>query len=136
MIPESELLLKDEAVKGRYQVEIARWAKDRFVSTVPALYATMTDQRLILQPQTRKRYEPAIIPGRFIADARPLKSERRGVAIKLKSDYKINLFVSGGSNLQLIDQLREMAALPPNREFNLPINSDGLQKLIEFFEAI
>jgi hypothetical protein len=136
VIPESEILLPDESVKGRYQVEVARWSKDRYVSTVPALYATMTDRRLILQPQTRKRYDPAIIPGAVIADARPLKSERRGVTIHLKSDYKINLFVSGGSNAQLINQLRELAALPPSREFDPPIDPDGLQRLIEFFAAL
>lgn len=136
LIPESELLLEDEKVVGRYQVEIARWNNERYVSTVPPLYAIVTDQRMILQPQARKKYEPAIIVGKFIMDARRLKDERRGVTIHLRSDYKINLFVSGGNIGVLVDQLRAIAELPPNREYNLPLSTDKLQQLIDFFEAI
>lgn len=136
LIPESELLLTDEQVVGRYQMEIARWTHDRFVSTVPPLYVLITNQRIILQPQTRKKYEPAVIPGSFIANASQLKAERRGISIRLKSDYTINLFVSGGNIGALLEQVCVLAALPPKRDYQIPLDSAGLQKLISFLEAI
>jgi hypothetical protein len=136
VLPESEILTADEQVIGRYQAEIARWGNGRWASTIPPIYMLITNQRLILQAQTRKRYEPASIPARAIRAVDDLKAHRQGIVVTLKNDQRIHLFISHGHDQSLINQIRAIADLPPVKTYNLPLNVDGLQKLIEFVETI
>lgn len=131
------LLAEGETIIGRYQAEIARWTNERWVSTVPPIYLTLTNQRLILQPQTRKRHDPASIPGRYIKDVSDLKANRQGIILTLKNDQRIHLFISTGRNhVQLIEQLRALAALPPSKDYHLPLTFDNLQRLIDFVKTL
>lgn len=137
MVPESELLIEGETVIGRYNVEIARPTRDgRFTSTVPPIFITITDQRLIMQPQTRKRYAPAIIPGYYIKNVQRLKASRSGATITLKNTYRINLFITTNLNPTFINQVRQIAMLPPAKDYVPPLSPDGLSKLIHYFEHI
>jgi len=137
LVPESELLNEGETVIGRYNVEIARVTRDgRFTSTVPPIFIIITDKRMILQPQTRKRYAPAIIHGQFIKNAQQLKNERSGTTIILKNDYRINLFITTNLNPTFINQVRQLALLPPIKDYALPLSIDGLSKLIQYFEHL
>ncbi len=136
-MPESELLNEGETVVGRYSVEIARMTQDgRFTSTVPTIFIIITEQRMILQPQTRKRYAPAIIHGHLIKNAHPLKTNRSGTTIILKNNYQINLFVTTNLNQTFINQVRQLAALPPIKDFALPLSMAALAKLIAHLEQI
>jgi len=136
-VTESELLNEGETVIGRYNVEIARMTHDgRLTSTVPTIFIIITEQRMILQPQTRKRYAPAIIHGHLIKNAHPLKANRSGTSILLKNNYQINLFVTTNLNQTFINQVRRLASLPPIKDFALPLSVDALTKLITYLEQI
>jgi hypothetical protein len=136
VLSEREILTEGETVSGRYQAEIARWSNDIWVPTVPALFMIVTNQRIILQPQTRKQYDPASIPGRYIRSVEYLKSQRKGFTLTLKNDQRIHLFVNWGNNHHIMDDLRAIAALPPGRTYHLPLTMNHLQKLIVFVETL
>src|SRR5687768_356859 len=121
MFSAAELLVEGEQSLGQYNVEIARWSNDKWVSTVPPLYAMITNRRLILQPQTRKRYTPASIPGKYITDIYRLESERKVVSISLKTGYQINMFISLGKGDIFIEKLSSIALLIPQKEYNPPL---------------
>lgn len=130
-----ELIGENEKVIGRYNVEIARYSAGRYVSTIPPILVTITDSRVILQPQTRKRYNPAIIPAGYIVNVQRVKADRGMVSITLKNDYRINLFVSFMYLQHFINHLRGIAELPPAKDFVLPLNMEQLSRLIQFFEC-
>jgi hypothetical protein len=142
LIPDSEILLPGESILGNYNAAVARWSTDRWVSTIPALYAAVTQQRLILRPQARKRYEPAIIPGRSILniEAKTLatgnNNHRQGVVIRLKQNYHFTLFINPRDSGNFVQYIRAMAALPPSKTYEPPLEPDALQKLINFLESL
>jgi len=89
-----------------------------------------------LATQTRKRYEPAIIPTRHIIRARELQSGvRHGLMIQLKTGHQIGMFIGGDPNHDLIKRLRN-ALLPQNRtkpNFKIELDLDSIQKMIDYF---
>lgn len=136
MLSENEILEEGENLLGRYHVEINRRSGDRWVSTVPPLYALTTDRRMVLQPQTRKKYEPASLPGGAIKDVNIVKARRSLACVTLKNDYRITLTISWGNISEFIDQIRMIAELPPQREYDAPLSSENLNRLIEFLESL
>lgn len=107
------LLSSGEHLIGHYSVEIARRVDGMWTGTVPPLYATLTDRRLILQPQTRRRYEPAIIPRRAITAIREFDEahagrRRHGVVLYLLHNPPISLLAAGQQGEDFIDQLTEI----------------------------
>lgn len=136
MLPEHEILVDGENVVGRYQVEVARWVGEKWVSTVPSLYMIVTNQRIILQPQTRKKYEPASIPGRYVRSVESLKSNRQGITLTLKNDQRIHLFMPTVRSDVVIEHIRAIASLPISRTYHLPLTLNHLQKLITFVETM
>jgi hypothetical protein len=135
-VRDNDLLRDDESIVGRYTVEIARWNGDRLSSTVPPISVALTNQRLILTPQTRKRYEPAIIPAPFISSVNPVRSERSGACITLKNGYQINFFITTNVHRQFIEQLRALTRPAALRTYTPPIDLDALQKLVAYFEGL
>lgn len=133
---DAELLRDGEKLLGRYTVEIARWTGGRLSSTVPPIYVLVSHERLIMTPQTRKRYEPAIIPAHYISNAKNLKADRSGACITLKNGFQINLFITASYNQEFINHVRTIAALPPAREYSAPLDAIGLKKLVEYFSHI
>lgn len=135
MFLQPDFLIEGEKIVGRYQAEIARWSNERFISTVPALYAYVTNYRFVLQPQTRKRYTPASIPGRWIDQVHPLNAPRRGISLEFKDGYKIYLFIIGDQSEALMKQLKSLAALPTVDSYAAPLSLDSLRRLINHLEV-
>lgn len=127
-----EYLLDDEQIQGNYNIEIARWSNGRFTTTVPALYATITDMRMVLVPQTRKRYEPASIHGSIIANIEPLDSVRPGICLRLTTGQCITMFLPVVAPDTFKQQLN--ALTKSDKTYNVPLSLTGLQRLIAFFE--
>ncbi len=145
----NSLLLEGEQFIGTYSVEIARWNGDRWTATVPPLYASLTDQRLILHPQTRRRYEPAIIPRSTIRRVAELDSVyRRGVVIYLRDGTPLTIFAAGNQGETFMNHLfaahrvtRTVAQTPPQFapcpvEFETNVEIDRLRRLIACVEQI
>ncbi|MBC8099681.1 MAG: hypothetical protein H7Y11_09580 [Armatimonadetes bacterium] len=136
MLPEHEILLEDETITGRYNAEIARWSNNRWISTIPPIYLFVTTQRVILQPQTRKNYQPAAIPGKGIRSVKPLNTQRQGIMLHLKDDFSISLFVKWKADNNLLERIQTLAEIRTSRPYQLPLSSDYLQKMIEFMEGL
>lgn len=136
MLTPAELLKEGEELLGSYNVEIARWQSDRWVSTVPTLYIVLTDHRMILQPHTRKRYEPAIIPARYITQVTELEAPyRHGVLMRLATGHQIGMFISGRFNREVLRNLHRMMRPIKPMQFNPQLDIQQLQKLIDFFNS-
>lgn len=136
MLTAQELMIEGETLLGNYNVEIARYKNDHWVSTLPALFAIVTDQRLILQPHTRKRHEPAIIPGRYIAKVVSMEVERRHMLmLKIRTGHQISMFITGPQCDELAAHLRTMARPRKQVQFRGDLEADTVRKMIEFFNG-
>lgn len=137
MAQEKELLDAGEEVVQRFNVEIARLTPTgQWATTIPPIYLTLTDRRIIMIPQTRKRYPPATITGKSIKHVQPLKAHRHGTIIILKNNFRISLFINGNANDVFMELIRELAGLPPARPYDIPISIEKLKKLVDFFEHL
>lgn len=139
MLTAKELVQEGETLLGDFNVEVARWVNERWSPTMPSLYAVLTDHRLILQAQTRKRHEPAIIPGRYIK--RVLETfdhyQRRVVIIHLKTGQQISLFTSRNqAGADFVRHLRTMSVPPSPIKFNPELELNSLQKIINYVEKL
>jgi hypothetical protein len=136
LITEQELLEPHEHVIERFNAQIMRRTDGRWVHTVPAIYVLLTDLRLILQPQTRKRYPPAIIPLRYIRMVKRLRAASYGFSLHLKSGPTIYLFASWNSQTDLIELLQVLAEVPYARDYEAPLAVPEIRRLIEFVRDI
>ncbi|MFW5748192.1 MAG: hypothetical protein ACOCYT_01125 [Chloroflexota bacterium] len=130
-----ELLKDQEVLLSDFNVEIARWSNGRWNSTVPSLYVILTDHRLILQPYTRKRREPAIIPASYIVYVGTFDEvPRKGVVLSLRSGHRIAMFTPVQKHDKIVRDLRtvSMPAARRNRKFEISLDLGGLKRLIEF----
>lgn len=138
MLTVSELLQEDETFLGDYNIEIARWVQDRWWPTQPPIYAILTEFRLILQPQARKRHEPAIIPVSYIIRVKEfLDGRRHGVLLYLQTGHQIGMFVVGDPSGEFLRKLRE-AILPHAQskpKFKIELDLASIQKMISYFET-
>lgn len=142
MVNLDNLLLPEEQHIGTYSVEIARWNGGRWTATVPPLYASLTDKRLILHPQTRRRYDPAIIPRYYIRRITDLNDPyRRGVVLHLHGGTPVSIFAAGQQGETFIHHLTGLSPrdslLPacPVR-FDQRIDGERLRRLIQRIEAL
>ncbi len=136
MVTEQELLEPHERIVERFSAQIMRKNGTRWVYTVPAIYVLLTDLRLILQPQTRKRYEPAIIPLRYIRMVRRLKGANYGLSLHLKGGESIHLFTSWTSPADLIELLYELAEVPAAKNYEIPLSLPEILRLIDYVREI
>lgn len=143
------LLLENEQFIGNFSVEIARWNGGRWTATVPPLYATLTNTRLFLHPQTRRRYEPAIIPRRYIRRVAELDDPyRRGIVIYLREGTPLSIFAAGLQGETFINHLFEShpitrtihATLPDVApcpvKFDNQVEVDRLRRLIDRLQQL
>lgn len=137
MLTADQLLLEDEILIGDYNVEIARWSNGKWSSTIPPLYAVLTDHRFILQPHSRKRYEPAIIPAHYIMHVTPLETSTRfGVILTLKTEQRIALLIPTRQKDEIIRNLRTVAlpALKDNpKRAEIKLDLESIRKMIDYF---
>jgi hypothetical protein len=129
-----QLLEDEEILLGAYNVSIARWKVDRWVSTQPALYVVLTDHRMILQPHTRKRYQPAIIPRRYLARVKELEIPYRfGVMIYLRTGHQMGMLVDARTYRAMLRDLHRMMSPTSPVRFEARLDLERLQKIIEYF---
>lgn len=137
MLNESELLIQGEHTLGHFEVEIVRCGENGWVPTVPPLDALVTNYRLILQPQTRRRYEPASIPNSYITRFSELELGRRsGVGIALKTGHQLYLYVSWVQNNPFTEALKAMLTTPSGNAFKDHPAERDIQRLIQFIQQI
>jgi hypothetical protein len=136
VLSEKEILITGEMIMGRYNAEVAHRSGDRYVPLVMPLMMLVTNRRVVLQPQKRKRYEPASIPGRYIRSVDEIKTPKQGITLTLRDGRTISLFVGWGRDNDLISVIRIIAALPPSRSYNMPLSVDHLHKLIDYMGTL
>jgi hypothetical protein len=125
-------LIDGETFIDDYNVEIARWSNSRWCSTVPPLYGILTDHRIVLQPQTRKHYDPAIIPTTYIAGVTELNAERHGIMLHLKTGHRIGMFISGDPEHRMLLNLRALKVPRRAVRFEGDFNISTIQRIIEY----
>lgn len=136
MLTANEVLEDDETHVGSYNAEIARWRDDQWISTIPPIFVIVSDQRVIIQAQSRKHHEPAVIPSRYIKSVTKIESGRRhGVLVCLKTDHYIGMLVAGDPEFTLLENLRTLMHSQKGR-FKHHLDLSGIQKLINFFSKL
>src|SRR5512143_4142032 len=106
-------LLPGELQLGEYQVAVARYSQSGWTPTVPPLNAMVTNFRLILQPQTRRHYNPASIPSTYITRVCDVMlGHRSGVLVDLKTGHQLYLFISWSNGSKLSETLHTMLTTP------------------------
>ena len=139
MLMPKELLMEKEVFIGDYHIEIARWSNNQWNSTVPSLYAVLTDMRLILQPESLKAREPAIIPTHYIIHMKPFMTQiRHGVILSLKNDQKIAIFIPTHQREEIMRNLRSVAinAIRSEKRYDAPFDVSALEKMIDHIKQI
>lgn len=137
MFDEQALFLPGERKLGQYQVAIARYAlPSGWSPTVPPLNAMVTNYRLILQPQTRRPYTPASIPGNYITkvDEVFLDQHHHGVRICLKTGHQLYLLISYSQGSDMAHSLETMLTSPVGN--TLKIKSRDLSRIIRFITSL
>ena len=136
MLTPKDILKDGESLIGNFHVEIVRWTGSEWASTPPPLYVILTDHRMVLQAQTRKRYEPAYIPAQYIARVEELKGDRRrGVSLFLKTGHRISMFIAG-DNRPVLRAVRRMTAPTSPVQFNEDLDIESIRKMIDFIGSI
>jgi hypothetical protein len=139
MLTAKELLMEKEVFIGDYHIEIARWSNNQWNSTVPPLYAVLTDMRLILQRQALKIREPAIIPTHYIIHIKPFMTQtRHGVILALKNDQKIAIFIPTHQREEIMRNLRTVAinAIRSEKRYDAKFDVSSLEKMIDHIKQI
>lgn len=134
----SPVLISGENPLGEYQVAIARYTQSGWTPTVPPLNATVTNFRLILQPQTRRPYEPASIPSTYITKVCDVTlGHRSGLMVVLKTGHQLYLFISWSNGGKLSDALHTMLTSPVGANtFHHNLRQHDLKRLIRFISQL
>ncbi len=137
MLNEAELLLQGEFKLGYYLVEVARCLDTGWVASVPPLDALVTNYRLILAPQTRRRYEPASIPAVYILKIHEMQLGRRlGTIVSLKTGHQLPLFIGYGHAGDFAENIKTMLTTPAGSGFKPNPAQNDLQRLIHFIQSL
>lgn len=137
MWDDNGLLLDGEHKLGQYQVEIIRHTTSGWAPTVPPLNALVTNYRLVLHPQTRRRYAPASIPSTAITQVSDVMlNHRQGVRIVLKEGLRLYIVVSWSQGDELTSTMKTMLTSPIGNAFSLSPAQEDLDRLIEFIKRL
>jgi hypothetical protein len=132
-----DLLIKGERQLGDYQVQIARLTSSGWVPTIPPLRAVVTNYRLILQPQTRKPYTPASIPGSYITKVCDIAlGHHKGVLVALKTGHNLNMFVSWSKGYPLTQAVKDLLVPSTRTQFESRLAQQDLVRLIECISGV
>lgn len=124
-------LLDGELKLGYFQISVMRYSPGGWVPTVPPLQATVTNYRLILQPQQRRRVEPASIPNTFVTRVQDvLLGGRVAVALHLKTGHQMHFVTQGSTDESFSKCVRQMLASPIGNRFEDELDPRGLLLLI------
>ncbi len=130
--------LPGEHLLGEYQVAVARYTPSGWSPTVPPLNALVTNFRLILQPQTRRPYDPASIPSTYITKVcEVMFGARAGMMVVLKTGHRLNLFISWSSGVPLAEALHTMLSSPVgSNSFRDHLRQRDVKRLIRFISQL
>jgi len=133
---EDALLLPGESKLGRYHVAILRRTSSGWVPTTPPLDALVTNYRLLMHPQTRRQYQPAIIPSTFITQVGKAElGYHKGVTIGLKNGMRLYMTINWSEDEELIDAVTKMLTSPLGTFIPHPAEQD-LNRLIAFISRL
>lgn len=137
MWDEDGILLAGEYKLGQYQVEIVRHTASGWAPTVPPLNALVTNYRLVLHPQTRRRYAPASIPSTAITQVTDVMlNHRQGVRIALKEGLRLYVIVSWSQGDELTSTMKIMLTTPLGNAFTASPAHQDMDRLIEFIKRL
>ena len=136
MWDEDALLLAGECKLGRYHVAILRLTSSGWVPTTPPLNVLVTNYRLLMHPQTRRQYQPAVIPSSFITQVGKTEmGYHKGVTIGLKNGMCLYLTINWSEDEELTDAITKMLTSPLGTFIPHPAEQD-LNKLITFISHL
>ena len=125
------ILLAGEYKLGKYQVEIVRHTASGWAPTVPPLNALVTNYRLILHPQTRRRYAPASIPSTAITQVSDVMlNHRQGVRILLKEGLRLYVVVSWSQGDELTSTIKIMLTSPLGSASLMGVNNISMDSVL------
>jgi len=136
---EDALLLSGESKLGRYHVAILRRTSSGWVPTTPPLNVLVTNYRLLMHPQTRRQYQPAVIPSHFITHVGKTDlGYHKGVTIGLKNGMHLYLTInwSENDNEDMTDAITKMLTSPLGNSFMLHPAEQDLTRMIAFISSL
>ncbi len=137
MFREEEIFIEGEKRLGLYQVQIARPLSTGWAAAVPPLNAMVTNYRLILQPQTRKPYEPASIPNTYITKVSDVNlGPRNGILVALKTGHQLNMYIALDQIKKFSKDIKQMLTPPVRGHFATDLAENDIQRLIEFINRL
>ncbi|HLU08479.1 MAG TPA: hypothetical protein VK003_02350 [Oceanobacillus sp.] len=133
-----DLLVRGEHILGSYQLQVARRTDSGWTVTIPPLYALVTNQRLILWPQTRRSYPPASIPRNYVVKVTPVVLDHRNaVLLQLKTGHDLYLIVGLSEGGPFVDMVKKMLTPPLlGRIFKARVPKQDIQRLIQLIEQL
>lgn len=128
---DADALLEGELSLGQFQISVMRYTPGGWVPTVPPLQANVTNYRLLLQPQQRRRVEPASIPNTFVTRVQDvLLGGRVAVSLHLKTGHQMHFVPQGGTGDSFSACVRQMLASPIGNRFEDELGARDLLMLI------
>ena len=129
-----KVLVEDEDVLGRFQVEILAPSTDGWAPAVMAIEALVTNYRLLLKP-FKKKYQHASIPNYFITSVDEAKlSNFPCLTICIKTGHSFHLVVPRRHKKKLYDSLLKMHIPKPKFKMDETVARNDIQRLVSFFE--
>ena len=137
MWDEDALLLAGECKLGRYHVAILRHTSTGWVPTTPPLNMLVTNYRLLMHPQTRRQYQPAVIPSTFIIQiGKADMGYHQGVKISLKNGMRLYLTINWSEDEDLTEAVTKMLTSPLGNTFIPHPAEQDLNRLIAFISDL
>jgi len=135
---EDTLLLPGECKLGSYHVAILRYTPSGWSPTTPPLNALVTNYRLLLRPQTRRQYQPAVIPSHFIMQIGEVEmGYHKGVKIALKNGMRLYLTISySEDDSHLTETVTKMMTSPLGNAYISDPAEEDLTRLISFISQL
>jgi len=133
---EDALLLPGESKLGRYHVAILRRTSSGWVPTTPPLNVLVTNYRLLMHPQTRRQYQPAVIPSHFITQVgKADMGYHKGVKIGLKNGMHLYLTINWSEDEGLTETVTKMLTSPLGT-FSPHPPEDDVNRMISFISHL
>lgn len=132
-----DLLLQGERRLGEYVVALIRRTPHGWSPTVPPLDALVTNYRMLLQPQTRRPYDPASIPANYIMRVREVEiNSGLGIHVSLRTGHSLYILPSASHGSGMTDCLKALLTAPATSHFHLHPPSRDLQRLIDYISHL
>ncbi|RMG86433.1 MAG: hypothetical protein D6712_07495 [Chloroflexi bacterium] len=137
MVDVSQYFIEGERRLGFYQAELARLnGIGHWTPTIPPLMVIVTNYRLLLYPQTRRKYTPASIPARYLQSVGKVElGTFYGIRLILRTGYQLNFVVGPKQQQELFDDI-EVMRLPPTRiRFDETVPRQDIERLVQYLES-